>query len=173
MRRPVGGDLRQVRNAQHLEVRPQFPEARADDVGDGDLREERRVEVLLHLGIVEAVAVQLAEEKRELRASRRVRDDDVAFAFDPKETKLVTVTTLRNQLDASSAADALNTIAAQLKDELGEGRVLGTPSAEYLAEGAMRTALIEYRFSDYIANVSATNLGQRVAVREHYMSAID
>jgi hypothetical protein len=37
----------------------------------------------------------------------------------------------------------------------------------------MRTAMTEYRFSNYIASVSATNLGRRVAVREHYMSAVD
>lgn len=99
--------------------------------------------------------------------------DDLAFAFEPHGRKLVTVTTLRNQLDAAQAEKALTGITARLQAELGEGRSSGTPTAAYLAEGPMRTALTEYRFSDYIANVSATNLGQRVAVREHYMSAID
>lgn len=99
--------------------------------------------------------------------------NDLTFKFEPKALKLVTVTTLRNQLDAPSAATAMNTITAELREKLGEGRLVGTPTAQYLASGPMRTALMEYRFSNYIANVSATNLGQRVAVREHYMSAID
>lgn len=99
--------------------------------------------------------------------------DDLAFKFEPKQLKLVTVTSLRNQLDASTAANTMNTITAELREKLGEGRNVGTPTAQYLASGPMRTALTEYRFSNYIANVSATNLGQRVAVREHYMSAID
>lgn len=99
--------------------------------------------------------------------------DDVTFKFEPKALKLVTVTTLRNQLDAPAAATAMNTITAELRGKLGEGRLVGTPTAQYLASGPMRTALMEYRFSNYIANVSATNLGPRVAVREHYMSAVD
>lgn len=97
--------------------------------------------------------------------------DDVSFAFEPKNMTLVTVTTLRNQLNPTTAAIAWNQIAGELKATLGEGRLVGTPSAQYLAAGHLRTALVEYRFSDYIANVSATNLGERVAVREHYMSA--
>ena len=99
--------------------------------------------------------------------------DDLSFAFAPKTRRLVTVSTLRNQLDAASAASAMGEITAALGTKLGQGRAVGQPTALYLAGGELRTALVEYRYSDYIANVSATNLGGRVAVREHYMSAID
>jgi len=99
--------------------------------------------------------------------------DDLSFAFAPKTLRLVTVSTLRNQLDAASAASAMNDITGSLGARLGPGRAVGQPTAIYLAGGELRTALVEYRYSDYIANVSATNLGGRVAVREHYMSAID
>lgn len=99
--------------------------------------------------------------------------NDMTFKFEPKQLKLVTVTTLRNQLDAATAAAELNTITARLEDKLGGGRRVGTPTEQYLASGPMRTAMTEYRFSNYIASVSATNLGRRVAVREHYMSAVD
>lgn len=99
--------------------------------------------------------------------------DDLSFAFDPASATLVTVTALRNQLDAATAAATLGERRSSLAAELGEGRAHGQATALYLAAAPMRTALVEYRFSDYIANLSATNLGTRVAVREHYMSAVD
>jgi len=99
--------------------------------------------------------------------------DDLSFAFDPKASRLVTVTTLRSHLDASAAAAKLQAIAAGLAAKLGPGRSMGQPTADYLAQVELRTALVEYRYFDYIASVSATNLGGRVAVREHYMSAVD
>jgi hypothetical protein len=99
--------------------------------------------------------------------------DDLSFRFEPRGERLVTVTALRNRLDADTAAATLGALKAGLAAELGAGKEHGEATASYLAAGPMRTALVEYRFSDYIASVSATNLGQRVAVREHYMSAVD
>jgi hypothetical protein len=99
--------------------------------------------------------------------------DDLSFLFEPATMRLVTVTALRNQLDAPSAAAAMNGVADALARSLGEGKRRGEATAPYLSAGPLRTAVVEYRFSDYIASVSATNLGGRVAVREHYMSAVD
>ena len=99
--------------------------------------------------------------------------DDVSFAFEPAAHRLVTVTTLRNRLDPAGAADQMQGIMRTLGASLGEGRVVGAADPVYLAAHPMRTAKVEYRYADYIANVSATNLGSRVVVREHYMSALD
>lgn len=96
--------------------------------------------------------------------------DDLTFGFEPSRQTLVTVTTLRSRLDSAGAEKAMRKIAADLSEKLGAGRAVGEPTAEYLAAGPMHTALVEYRFTNYLADVSATNLGPRVAVREHYMS---
>lgn len=99
--------------------------------------------------------------------------DDLSFAFSAQELRLVTVTTLRTKLSADQAASALEAISGALGAHLGEpGRRLGQATAGYLAGGALRTAMVEYRYQDYLATVSATNLGDRVALREHYMSAL-
>ena len=99
--------------------------------------------------------------------------DDLTFGFRPQDGRLVNLTALRAQPDPGAAAETLQRIRAGLAAKLGEGRLLGQPTALYLAGGALRTALVEYRFRDYLADVSATNLGDRVVVREHYMSALD
>jgi hypothetical protein len=50
----------------------------------------------------------------------------------------------------------------------------GDISAEHLARGGFATAIIAYRCSDFLAEVTATNLGAHgVVLREHYLSAID
>jgi hypothetical protein len=36
----------------------------------------------------------------------------------------------------------------------------------------MRTARLQYRFSDYVATVTAMNLSGRIALREQYQSAL-
>ena len=41
----------------------------------------------------------------------------------------------------------------------------------YLGGGAMHTAFARYRYSDYLATVTAMNLSGRVALREQYQSA--
>jgi hypothetical protein len=99
--------------------------------------------------------------------------DDLTFKFEPATLKLVTVSALQNQLDPATAAAGLVELKASLEAKLGAGTAHGQATAAYLAEAAMRTALVEYRFSDYLASVTATNLGARVALREHYMSALD
>lgn len=99
--------------------------------------------------------------------------DDLSFAFSAKDLRLVTVSTLQSQLNAAQAASALEELSGELGLRLGEpGRRIGQPTAGYLAGGSLRTAMVEYRYQDYLATVSATNLGDRVAVREHYMSAL-
>lgn len=97
--------------------------------------------------------------------------DDVSFAFEPEGHRLVTVTTLRNRLDPEGASAQMQGIMRELERRLGAGQSYGEAEPAFLAAHPMRTAKVEYRYADYIANVSATNLGARVVLREHYMSA--
>ncbi len=99
--------------------------------------------------------------------------DDLTFAFAPRSQRLVTVTSLRQRLSAEHASASWHGIKDALETELGPGELQGDASAAYLNEKIYRSARVAYRFNDYIANVSVANLGGRVAVREHYMSAAE
>jgi hypothetical protein len=101
--------------------------------------------------------------------------DELAFGFTPKTKILVNLTSIREGLDSAVAATEMNEVASDLKSKLGAPSLAsGSRSATYLGGGVMHTAMLEYRFSDYIADVSATNLsGHDLMLREHYMSARD
>lgn len=99
--------------------------------------------------------------------------DDLSFAFEPEGLRLVTVSALRNRLDPESAAAGMRAAVGALEPSLGRGERHGEMAADYLGASPMRSALVEYRFRDYIAQVSALNLGERVVLREHYMTALD
>ena len=72
------------------------------------------------------------------------------------------------------AAGAVEAITLRLARDLGQPTsTAGRVEAPYLAAAPLRTATMEYRYSDYMADVTATNLRSGVAVREHYMSARD
>jgi hypothetical protein len=100
---------------------------------------------------------------------------EVAFQFTPDAKFLVNMTVLHTGLSSPQAADKLKKISTVLKDSLGEPhRITGTASAEYLAGGYLRTATYAYKFHDYMAQVTATNVGKSgVLVRQHYMSIPD
>jgi hypothetical protein len=97
--------------------------------------------------------------------------DQIVFAFAP-DGRLVSVDSLRRTLTAPDAARLFGRIEDDLAAKLGsDGVRVGNPTPAYLEGGAMRTARVQYRFSDYLATVTAMNLSGRVALREQYQSA--
>ncbi len=100
---------------------------------------------------------------------------ELDFGFTLGSEKLVNITAWRSGMSSSAAAEQMNLVVASLKAELGTpSEEKGDRTASYLASGPMRTAVVQYRFSDYIADVSASNIpGRGLMLREHYMSARD
>jgi hypothetical protein len=101
--------------------------------------------------------------------------DELVLGFDVRG-HLVNVTTLRQHLSPSQAADSAHDIAAALRTELGPS-VHGTGGfdpAHLTRPGAYSTATMSYRFVDYVADLTAMNMGSSgISLREHYMSARD
>ena len=97
------------------------------------------------------------------------------FGFAPATERLVNVSAWRNGMTGAVAAAQLTAVVDKMREQLGAPtREAGSRTAGYLASGAMHTATVEYRFKDYIADVSATNIpGHGLLMREHYMSARD
>jgi len=97
--------------------------------------------------------------------------DEVNLTFFP-DGRLLGVETLRRQLDGDQAARLFTTITTALDAHVGTvTERAGTATAAYLDGGAMHTAFARYRYSDYLATVTAMNLSGRVALREQYQSA--
>ena len=101
--------------------------------------------------------------------------DELQFAFSPTNKRLVNIATTRYGLAANDAAAQMSAVVSGLKAQLGKpSRELGQRTASYLDSAPYKTALVRYRFSDYQADVTATNLpGKGTMLREHYMSARD
>lgn len=101
--------------------------------------------------------------------------DQLDFGFSPQTERLVNITAWRERLTGEAAAAHMNGVVNQLRAQLGSPtREAGARSAGYLAAGALHTAIVSYRFKDYVADVSATNIpGHGLSLREHYMSARD
>jgi len=97
------------------------------------------------------------------------------LGFSLLNARLVNISAWRNGLTSVAAATQMDAVVAGLKERVGlPSREEGSRSAEYLAAGPLRTAVVQYRFKDYIADVSATNIpGRGLSMREHYMSARD
>jgi hypothetical protein len=100
---------------------------------------------------------------------------ELDFGFAPSSEQLVNLSAWRSGMTGAAAAAQMNAVARSLKQQLGAPtHESGARSAGYLASGPMRTAVVQYRFSDYIADLSATNIpGRGLMLREHYMSARD
>ena len=98
--------------------------------------------------------------------------DEVAFGFAP-DGRLVSVATLREHLPARMAADRFGEIQRALTARLGSGALAGDPTESHLRGGPLHLARLQYRFSDYLATVTAMNLPGGVALREQYQSATD
>lgn len=93
----------------------------------------------------------------------------VTLVFDGTNT-LRSVDVWRGRLSASLAAEVYLRLAAQLDGSLGAATVHeGSASAAKLAAQFAQVAT-EYRFSDYVARLSATNIpGKGVAVRTQHI----
>ena len=98
---------------------------------------------------------------------------DLGFALASQH--LVSISAWRNGLSSEAAAAQINAVVASMHVRVGEPTAqAGSRSASYLASGPLHTAMVEYHYKDYIADVSATNIpGRGLSLREHYMSARD
>lgn len=99
--------------------------------------------------------------------------DELGLAFDI-HGHLVNVTTLRNHMKSSDAANAARDVALILSGALGPAdKANGTFDAKRLAvAGIDSLATVRYRYADYFADVTAMTLpASGASVREHYMSA--
>lgn len=97
------------------------------------------------------------------------------FGFAPSTKHLVNISAWRSGLSSAAAANQMNAVVASMQEQLGAPTTeKGDRSAAYLASAPMSTAVVEYRFADYSADVTATNIpGAGLLLREHYMSARD
>jgi len=97
------------------------------------------------------------------------------FGFTLADQRLVNLSAWRNGLTSVAAAAQMDAVVASMRERVGApSHEEGRRSAQYLAAGPLHTTLVQYRFKDYIADVSATNIpGRGLSLREHYMSARD
>lgn len=100
------------------------------------------------------------------------RIDQLTFAFSP-EKRLVSVQTFRRGLGGEAAARILRQISETLTPRLGAATdQVGDATAAYLTHGPMQTVVRRYRYTDYVASITATNLPwSGIALSEQYMSA--
>jgi hypothetical protein len=103
------------------------------------------------------------------------RVDDVSFAFRPRDRRLVNLTVTWFALPSDEAAARMNAASGRLGAALGAPTVAaGEASPARLGGPAYTTATVAYRYTDYMADVTATSFGARgVALREHYLSATE
>lgn len=81
------------------------------------------------------------------------------FRFDPSN-RLVAVLRMVRVPDAHRAGALANEARASLASKLGAPTLSrGEPTAAYLATGTLAQSRVEYRFTDFAAIASATNLG--------------
>ncbi len=108
---------------------------------------------------------------RLLEALDELRIEDMHLQFDA-QARLVAVDLFRAQSCGADAVSHLRKVGAELTDEVGPATaVRGRLSPQYLSQ-AYRRAAYEYRYRDYRAQISATNLGSRgIRVREQYQWA--
>ena len=90
--------------------------------------------------------------------------------FPASDGRLVSVTTITAGLAAAAASARVTAIASLLANDIGAAPTASRlPSDTWDATGPL---LVAYRFSDYIAGVSAMPMsGRGIVVREHYTSA--
>lgn len=86
---------------------------------------------------------------------------------------LVGVDIYRRGMNANDTTAAWNGAAYTLRNALGTPTATtGDASPEVLSQSPLQTARLQYRFSDYLAIVTASNLPYAgLAVREQYMSS--
>jgi hypothetical protein len=98
-----------------------------------------------------------------------VEIEDAYFRFDPRGV-LVGVDLIHPATDGATALRIVDELAAKLEQEAGAPTAIrGTRTPEFL-DGQYRQAALEFHFTDYAADLTATNLGAGVVVREQYRS---
>ncbi|MDE2160518.1 MAG: hypothetical protein KGJ30_16505 [Burkholderiales bacterium] len=87
--------------------------------------------------------------------------------------KLIGVNVYRRGLDAAGERQAWDDATGRLRERLGAPPIeAGDPAPAALQVAALRTARVQYRYSDYAATVTAAWLPYAgLAVREQYLSA--
>jgi hypothetical protein len=101
--------------------------------------------------------------------------DELSLEFNGHE-HLVNTTTYREHLNPASAASAARSIVGSLRDRLGPAARSGGDfdAAQFSEAGARSISTVTYRFTDYLADITAMNAPSGgPAIREHYMSARD
>ncbi len=97
--------------------------------------------------------------------------EQIVFSFAP-DGRLVSVDRLRSTLTAPEASRLFAQAAGELTATLGPGgQMIGDATPAYLAGGSMHTARLQYRYSDYLATITAMNISGRIVMHEQYESA--
>jgi hypothetical protein len=99
--------------------------------------------------------------------------EELTFAFSAKH-QLVNLLALRHGLDSTRASKVFLERRGRLEKEIGPpSHSAGETSPEFFDQDILRTAIVDYRYKDYEAEVSATTMFDRkITVREHYFSAL-
>jgi hypothetical protein len=125
-----------------------------------------------HPGIIKCTDVPPSSVGLDASAGRI---DTLSLAFD-RQGRLVNETTYRSHMTPAAAAHTAQDIVASLATKLGPADThAGDFDAARLSKNSADSiSSVSYRYSDYVADVFAMNLGSSgPLVREHYMSAKD
>lgn len=108
--------------------------------------------------------------KKNISEENGVSVRDAFFRFDPRGV-IVGIDLMRDGTDGAKAAAVLTTISNRIAGAAGPpSTVQGMADSAHLG-GYLDRAATEFRFADYAADVSATNLGEEgVVIREQYRS---
>lgn len=119
---------------------------------------------------IAGAALRCESAGRPITADAEIPIKDAFFRFDPRGV-LVGVDLMRDGTDGEKALATLATITDKISRAAGPpSTVQGTASPAQLT-GYLSRAASEFRFVDYAADVSATNMGEQgVVVREQYRS---
>jgi hypothetical protein len=109
------------------------------------------------------------------RPEARGTISEVDLAFRPRDKALVNVSVISFGMRPEPASSSMASTKRHLERELGPPTTAeGDISPRHLGQGGFATAIIAYRSSDFLAEVTATGLGSSgVMLHEHYLSAID
>jgi hypothetical protein len=116
-----------------------------------------------------AKAYTIVECKKVWAKNENIVADKLAFVFN-SEKKLIAVEVFYRQLSSQYAIRHLQKVAAALKKELGPPTYqMGNWTPDYFRK-EMNSSIIEYKYQDYLAKVTATRLPRNgVAIYEQYL----
>jgi hypothetical protein len=96
--------------------------------------------------------------------------DQLLLQFDAADRLVAVDVTLRST-DPDAAAAAVRALSARVAEQAGPASSSrGEATGAFLSRGALNQAGSSFRFEDYRADVSATNLGGRFVVRATFQS---